>query len=1197
MKKLLLIFPLSVACWAGQSVVLTTGVAGNRNVPAQPVNSPCRLESSIHDWDPNAPAGHIGEATACGFDIEFLNLGSGRIYIQLYSWTEQGAGVCFIPIGSLPSRFVTYRFQHIPDGTTGGGVATCEAWDIHGNSLPVDGQFPNNTKSYAYTGIRGPAYNGACVSGSGGYGGCGPGMSTLSTAYFRLYKTTVPVGSAPPTTAQSLDGCLVSWKFDNGDNTPSLSDSCSAGPYNASLLSGSATYASTPGQDLVVAIAKSGNIPAQDQSWATWVSARVGYPNTLDCSNSYSQADASSKVTCQWSATGGPTTPELSNASPTSASYTPTSFGTYDFGLTVTDAASHTASTSLTLGAVAYDDNGVVIPSDPRVTEIFGPMIAFGRNPWGYADERALAAVRLQNSYYQNSVGLPNPSWLTNGQGTISYTFAGIGPAPGAPGTATTSDVAAGATSIPIADASKIPGLANLPDWITLGSPVWGYGGQLELVRICGTTATSGPATLSVCYNGRGISAWSQGQGSNKFLAPRAWPSGTVIGEYRVSGTGTLFASDSRTAICPGGVPGPPGPVNYAAGTVSVAGGSRNVLGYDTSWTTANNVAAGNSIRIAATHGGIPFAFWSIITSVTGTNQLVVDSPLPSDVDPGPFSYKIIGYRYVSLDFVAPDGATQHALQATVGCESETALFASTSHDVPQINATTFSGLHYSYDDALGIQSAYGPNFYGSGMAALAFYLRSGWDFANVTHKMMDDTWVKNPEIGGGWLGGIPLLQGGAVIGAIASLVLDPTTALSWSDVRAFASRGMIGSASCYGSDTRDSSYVASWLTLLANYDPNETQRKVWKAALGTGAGTIYAREQSCKGKDNSWANGFLFAPNIGPLRVTKNSTQVTGRGIPSNACYGIASGKVTVSKGSGAFKGTGLVNGNKITISGVRAGQPYTGIFAFTQNGGTTGTLAAVWPGDSGTYSFVIENSDNLTTIGTSNTDPQLSHNWTCTWVDSGHLTLNRPWDGPSTTTTPAYIFQYNLAGSGQQPYMMGIKTNQLRWASQNDDSAIATGFSSLASLAAAWIHDAGYDPNTQGMNYGRGYGACEPGTTATPGTSFTARTPGCNYGLQSDAVQASRVLTAEASPALGIYYAAQRYSGLARLWGDTTYGSIWGYCPYTAPGYYCDSNYVRNENSDGSLASYKWAGFFFGMGMAHQWPAVRAHVGPTFR
>jgi hypothetical protein len=58
---------------------------------------------------------------------------------------------------------------------------------------------------------------------------------------------------------------------------------------------------------------------------------------------------------------------------------------------------------------------------------------------------------------------------------------------------------------------------------------------------------------------------------------------------------------------------------------------------------------------------------------------------------------------------------------------------------------------------------------------------------------------------------------------------------------------------------------------------------------------------------------------------------------------------------------------------------------------------------------------------------------------------------------------------------------------------------------------------------------------------------------------------------------------------WGDEAYGALWGDCAVTEPGFYCDSNYVTGENSDASLAVGKWAGFFFGVGMAHQWPAVR--------
>ncbi len=100
--------------------------------------------------------------------------------------------------------------------------------------------------------------------------------------------------------------------------------------------------------------------------------------------------------------------------------------------------------------------------------------------------------------------------------------------------------------------------------------------------------------------------------------------------------------------------------------------------------------------------------------------------------------------------------------------------------------------------------------------------------------------------------------------------------------------------------------------------------------------------------------------------------------------------------------------------------GLPYTGFFQFSVNTDDTITMAALWPGDSGTATFIIENNDYLTTIATGNNDPQMTRNWACTWNSASQVTLNRPWDGP--TETGAYAYSYVLAGFGQQPFMLGV-------------------------------------------------------------------------------------------------------------------------------------------------------------------------------
>ena len=1146
---------LLLACegkvFAGESIVLATGQAGNLSIPAQPINGACRVEVSFHDWDSNPPASsHPWDATACGFNMYMSNLGHGQILLTIYSRQGVGGQACGISLGVdssgkalLPTKFATVRFQRVPNGL--GGTEECEATDINGRTFW--------SESHVYTGTTGSVTPGVTIGGSG---------QNIATAYFRLFTTTVPMGSRPPVTADKGD--LLEWKFDGGLND------FSGHEYTGSVFAGTPFYVPTPGQDLVVAIIKTSNAP----TWSPWISMRAGYPNQLDCSDSYSQADASAAVSCQWALANGPSTPNWSSQSTAQPTLTNLVFGTYQFSLQVTDATGKHANNTLDVGAVAYDDDGVVIQADPRVTEIFGPMIAFGQNPWGYADERAKRAVELQSSYYLQ-LGLDHPTWETNGEGTVSYPFAGVG-ALGPVGTTLSGSISETTTSIPIGDASRIPGLANLPTWIWIGNIY----SQLELVRVCSTTGTSGAATLGVCYDGRGLTAAASGT----LVGARSWNAGTVVGEYRIQGSGTKFVTDTNTAICPAGAPGPPGPVVYSTGTVTLSGGSTTIAGNGTNWTTANNVIGTYFIRVEATHtGGTPFVYWATITNVKDPAQVTVNRAVPGDVDAGPFPYKVVGYRYISLHFTAPDGSDENLLQSTAGCESETAAFANAAHDIPVLDPNVYTGMHYSYKDSLGIQSAFGPNFYGSGLAARAFYLRSGWDFAKQTADIMDEQWVRDPEIGAGWAGGLTLLQGGGVVGAIADLVTNPSTALSWSDVRQFAVNASIGTSGCNDYDTRDSGYLGTYVALAANYDPDPVMRAQWKTQLAA----IYARESRCKRTDNSWSNGFYFNTSASPLlRVTNGSALLTGTGIPAGLCYGIASGMVTVANGSATITGTGLVDGNKIVITGTRQGSTYVGILRFTQSGGTSGILAALWPGDSGTFPYVIENNDNLSTIGTSPDDAQLSKNWACTWNSPSAVTLNRPWDGPSEEN--AVLFSYVLAGFGQQPFMLGIKTTEMELGSHIDDFRLAERFSGLASQAATWIHDAGYDPITQGINYGRVFEACEPATIATPGTTFDTRTPGCSFGLNPASIRASRVLTAETSQALRVYYESDPTSA-RRDWGDRAYGSIWGYCPYTKPGYYCDDNYVRDENSDAALGSYKWAGFFFGMGMAHQWPAVR--------
>ena len=285
--------------------------------------------------------------------------------------------------------------------------------------------------------------------------------------------------------------------------------------------------------------------------WSNWVSLRAGYPAQLDGSASYSLADASSAVSYAWVESNGPSTVIWTNQNSPTPTLDGLIFGTYDFSLQVTDAAANTASANLEIGAVATDDNGVVVNADPNVDRIFGPMIAFGKNPWGYADERAMTATQLRIAAY-NAQGYNPPSWATAAPGNVTYVFNGLGG--GAPGATHSSPIGGADTSISVADASPLD-LSSLPTRILLG-PF-----PREEVRICGASATTGAATLTVCYDGRGQSSPADGYR----LAAQAWSAGTTVGQMKVTGSGTNFLS----RVCAAG-PGPNGNAVYAAGSVQM---------------------------------------------------------------------------------------------------------------------------------------------------------------------------------------------------------------------------------------------------------------------------------------------------------------------------------------------------------------------------------------------------------------------------------------------------------------------------------------------------------------------------------------------------------------------------------------------------------------------------------------------------
>ena len=876
------------------------------------------------------------------------------------------------------------------------------------------------------------------------------------------------------------------------------------------------------------------------------------------------------------------------------------------------------------------------------------------------------------NTYYAQQAAI----WSVNASGTVAYPFAGIGIAPGqgcwmsgtSGGTQATlnGSITTTATAIAIHHAECLHGLLSLPTWVYIGNSQGGLTSSCtnpltcgsEAIRVVATTATTGDATLTVSTDMSGTTGSADGRGlagamflnCQPVVPAQAWPSGPIVGEMRVAGTSTKFYSDPARPLCPGGIPGPPGPVMYYAGQVSGSASSTTITGHSTSWTQnvysggmfvssgifntdqSHNMQAPVYVRFNGTHGGgTLFAFWALVVSVAADNStIVVSRALPADIDAGPFNYVLTSSEFFSLDFSINSNA-YHALQQPMGCESETAAFAFPSHDITSLDLTVPSPMNFSIKYTLGAQGANGPNFYGTGFAENSFYLRSGYTPARTAGNLIDDYWVKDPEICSGYCGGLPLLQGGGIIGGIADKVLNGSTPLTWLDVTPFALSGAADALrNCNYDDPRDQGYLQAELALVALFDPDTMRQVAWD----TGLNNWVTRDQTCRRNAmdgyglsgakpeqvNSWAGSSIF--NTSPaLTLTATSTSATGSGLLSTLCAGQDDGTGTIIMTNGLTSATvasgTLLAGDRVLITDAGASPILAYSFQFSVSG-TAVILATPWTGTNGTYHFMSENDSLLgymTSIGTSNADfpdvsaatgftnnEQLQKVWGCHFDNSGQITLNRPWDGSNGSAY--HLTSYVLAGFEVQPFMDGIKTAAMQWASlYTADSGVVAAYNTMKVQLGTWLATYGVDTGSinLGTYYGRVHGACEPGGVPNSMTLFSeirstsSAQTSCGFmGLAptTGGEFASRVNTAEAGNGLLTYY-NDSPGPTRKSFVDTYYGAMYGNPSLTMGGLYNDAHYVNTQNELGNnfLGSFKWSGFFFGVGglFTNSWPALR--------
>jgi hypothetical protein len=1108
---------LASSLYAGQSV--SVGVPTNSSITARGGTSSTRVEFYLHDWGAYSDGLRAFEATFVGC----IGLYSGanlRILKNI-----DGGDVFDISLALFVNKRMYVRIERDYAALTW----RVEAWDENGVRQV------NTTRSFT---ASGSTSNGAFVNASAAAG---------SMAFFRVHSTLVGANARPPVTFDNADR-LLEWKFDN-----SLADSSG----NGWTATGSPTYVTTPDQN-VVSIAK-----VNATEWSNQTSIRAGNSATLSGTSSYSQADTSNSVTCQWYYVSGPSTPLIESSNTCSAIPKGTIFGSYVFQLTVTDVNSNSATSTIEVGAVATATNGVVIPADPNTTKIFGEMIAFGKSPWGYMDERAKKAVELNQARYAGSWP---PQWINNMPGTIStdLKFDRVR-------TTLSADITSSTLTINVTSAAGLD-LTTFPTIIGIGGFPGGFPSYSdEEVLICSAAGN----VLTACFDGRGYSPDAQG------LA-RAWTSGTNIYQRRVAGSSSAFL----TNFCPAGA-GWPGTILYNTGTVGVTAGSTTITGASTVWTSAMNGAA---IRIQGTHsGGTPFVFQAYFTQTSATGGTLSRAyPSGADTNSGRSYHLISNAKYLSMNYLRADATTGRAPVYIAHCQTDTVMYWRTGIEYLATQGSGGTGLQsaitYSGDTLVSASNNTSSQYYDEVLAGYAMYFRSGWEPARTQARTIGDYWVKSPGIDEGYPNVAPRQR--TLTGAFVAWVLDGRTDNAYG-LRKNASQGAGYSSNCFA-DLRETAYAHSWTSLAALLDPDSGQRATWVALMPT----ALAWDQACKGASNSYPQYYSGGENGGGQTITINNgdTAATGTGIPASFCPRTAGGTASIVSGASQITSASISIASGvgyIVISGTQGGGVTPLILKMQYSGsGTTVQLAGVWPGDTGTINFQIEsNSNTLTVSPFSASDPAYGQMNACQWNSSTSITLLRPYTGPSGT---AYLATSNLVGVGTQPFIASIKAKQQEWSVEATTGATQTSYQTNLTNLANWIYTDGLDPATGGMYYGVNFAGCNPKMTAAASDGgYSILNAECSYWPNAGGKSVARPLLAEGASALVSAYEANPTEPVKAII-DQYYANMYGQ-QYASGVPSAEGGINMEFLFDQYLIADKWYGFFYGMGMAHQWPAVR--------
>jgi hypothetical protein len=470
-------------------------------------------------------------------------------------------------------------------------------------------------------------------------------------------------------------------------------------------------------------------------------------------------------------------------------------------------------------------------------------------------------------------------------------------------------------------------------------------------------------------------------------------------------------------------------------------------------------------------------------------------------------------------------------------------------------------GCAYSYDDASNsfgglwfYPNGEGSNYYDAVAAYYSLYYRTGIDdYLTAARTLADRFWKYRLDSGTECrYGGIPYPNrcGGSDQPRTKSLLgmvlraLDGRTDM-WPGLEKLFVYHQTLLISYYLNpynplyiDIREAAYSMAMVAYCALYDPTSSNRSSCRSTLSTMMNGYWNVKQA---PDGSWQQLYTTAgswtPGTTSVSLTHGSANVVGNGT---------------SWTSSQFDVSGLTNKRHIVFLP------------------TTSAPANYQAQTEGTY-------------------------YSPTFVDSTHLTLDRPYEG--TTGVHGWMVGSSATGAvgwGAQPYLEGI----LGLAFEFTALALADSDPANAALAhqhnvdiANWQMSYGYRSAVKGMQYHAGEVDCQPPILESMTWCNSNYTP-----------TQARTLSAETLRSVMLAYSYGRQSALLSFAG-TLYNAMFAKpatCPSDSAVCLPDGQYITDLNSGTGwyMTGVPWAnswhkyfGMMFGIGAGSDWPAY--HIG----